>query len=237
MNQIVTPIFMPIIAPYNNYTSAKTVTNSNLFSTNRATSKTEWEGGPRINYGIEWFVDLESGADIKTIIGQNYRFNKSNSDVNDEISHYFVNSNITMNTKNYLDTSIIVDRDDLKTRGLSANSYNELGNMKFAINYDYSSGKYAAPREQIAVGGKYTLDKNLFLNFTGSKNLDTNKNIGYQYGILYENDCLGIDFNYYRDLTKDRDIEESDGFSFTIVLKPFGSTKNYGKNIVFGPKI
>ncbi|MBD1141940.1 LPS-assembly protein LptD [Pelagibacterales bacterium SAG-MED32] len=237
VNQIVTPIFMPIIAPYNNYTSAKTVTNSNLFSTNRATSKTEWEGGPRINYGIEWFVDLESGADIKTIIGQNYRFNKSNSDVNDEISHYFVNSNITMNTKNYLDTSIIVDRDDLKTRGLSANSYNELGNMKFAINYDYSSGKYAAPREQIAVGGKYTLDKNLFLNFTGSKNLDTNKNIGYQYGILYENDCLGIDFNYYRDLTKDRDIEESDGFSFTIVLKPFGSTKNYGKNIVFGPKI
>ena len=55
--------------------------------------------------------------------------------------------------------------------------------------------------------------------------------------MLYENDCLGIDFNYYRDLTKDRDIEESDGFSFTIVLKPFGSTNNYGKNKVFGPRI
>ena len=54
---------------------------------------------------------------------------------------------------------------------------------------------------------------------------------------MYENGCLGIDFNYYRDLTQDRDISESDGFSFTIVLKPFGSTKSYGKNKVFGPRI
>tara|TARA_A100001011_G_scaffold309050_1_gene324976 strand:- start:2236 stop:4323 length:2088 start_codon:yes stop_codon:yes gene_type:complete len=235
--QIITPIIMPIVAPYNNYTSTKTVTNSNLFSSNRATSITEWEDGPRINYGIEWYINSENGADIKTTIGQNYRFNKKNSDTANEISNYFVNSNITMNSKNYLDTSVIIDRDDLKTSFLSANSYNELGNMVIAMNYDYSSGKYTTPREQIAIGGKYNLENDLFLKFTGSKNLDTNKNIGYQYGILYENDCLGIDFNYYRDLTKDRDIKESDGFSFTIVLKPFGSTNNYGKNVVFGPRI
>ena len=38
-------------------------------------------------------------------------------------------------------------------------------------------------------------------------------------------------------LTIDRDVAESYGYSFTIVLKPFGSTNNYGKNKVFGPKI
>ncbi len=236
-NQILTPIIMPIIAPYNNYTSAKEVTNSNLFSSNRATSITEWESGPRINYGVEWYFNSKNTFDLKTTIGQSYRFNKDKTDTTKEISHYFANSNISLDPNNYLDTSIIIDREDLKTRSLSANSYNELGNMRFAINYDYSSGKYSSPKEQIAVGGKYNLEKNLFLKFTGSKNLDTNKNIGYQYGILYENDCLGIDFNYYRDLTKDRDIEESDGFSFTIVLKPFGSTNQYGKDIVFGPRI
>ena len=107
----------------------------------------------------------------------------------------------------------------------------------FALNYDYTSGKYSAPAEQVAIGGKYELENNLFIKFTGAKNLDSNKIIGYQYGVLYENDCLGIDFNYYRDLTKDRDIKESDGFSFTVVLKPFGSTNNYGKNKVFGPRI
>ena len=228
---------MPIIAPYNNYTEAQIVTNSNLFSTNRATSINEWESGPRINYGIEWFINSLEGTDIRTVIGQNYRFNKLSNDTASEISDYFINSNININTENYLDGSLIIDRDDLKIRSLNANSSNRFGDLIFAINYDYTSGKYSTSAEQVAVGGKYEFENNLFLKFTGAKNLDTNKNIGYQYGILYENDCLGIDFNYYRDLTKDRDIQESDGLSFTVVLKPFGSTNNYGKNKVFGPRI
>ena len=236
-NQTVTPIIMPIVAPYNNYTEAQTVTNSNLFSTNRATSINEWESGPRVNYGVEWFINSSNGTDIRTVIGQNYRFNKLSSDTSSEISDYFINSNININSENYLDGSLIINRDDLKISSINANSFNRLGDLIVAINYDYTSGKYNDSSEQVAVGGKYELENNLFIKFTGAKNLDTNKNIGYQYGILYENDCLGIDFNYYRDLTKDRDIKESDGFSFTIVLKPFGSTNNYGKNKVFGPKI
>ncbi len=235
--QTLTPIIMPIFAPYNNYTDAQKITNSNLFSTNRATSIKEWESGPRINYGIEWFINSSQGTDIKTVIGQNYRFNKMSSDTASEISNYFINSNININLENYLDGSLIIDRNDLKIRSLNTNTFNTFGDFIVGLNYDYTSGKYNIPAEQIAVGGKYKLEDNLFIKFTGAKNLDTNKNIGYQYGILYENDCLGIDFNYYRDLTKDRDIEESDGFSFTVVLKPFGSTNNYGKNKVFGPKI
>ncbi len=236
-NQSLTPIIMPIIAPYNNYTEPQTVTNSNLFSTNRATSINQWESGPRINYGIEWFINSAQGTDIKTIIGQNYRFNKHGNDTASEISNYFINSNININLENYLDGSLIIDRDDLKIRSLNTNTFNRFGDLILALNYDYTSGKYNDPAEQVAVGGKYKLENNLFIKFTGAKNLDTNKNIGYQYGILYENDCLGIDFNYYRDLTNDRDIKESDGFSFTVVLKPFGSTNNYGKNRVFGPRI
>ena len=236
-NQTLTPVVMPIIAPYNNYTSTKIVTNSNLFSTNRATSVTEWESGPRINYGLEWYINDTKGINAKTVVGQSYRFNKDNKNTAKEISDYFFDSNIVLNSNNYIYSSLIIDRNDLKTKSLSAKSFNLLGDLIIATNYDYTSGKYNNPSEQIAIGGKYNLEKNLFIKFTGSKNLDTNKNIGYQYGMLYENDCLGIDFNYYRDLTKDRDIEESDGFSFTIVLKPFGSTNNYGKNKVFGPKI
>ncbi|MDC3085891.1 hypothetical protein OA342_00955 [Pelagibacteraceae bacterium] len=236
-NQTLTPVVMPIIAPFNNYTSSITVTNSNLFSSNRATSITEWESGPRINYGLEWFINAKNGINTKSIIGQSYRFNKDNENTDNEISDYFFDSNIILNSNNYLYSSLIIDRNDLKTKSLSANSFNLFGDLIIAANYDYTSGKYDSPSEQIALGGKYNLEKNLFIKFTGSKNLDTNKNIGYQYGVLYENDCLGIDFNYYRDLTKDRDIEESDGLSFTIVLKPFGSTNNYGKNKVFGPKI
>ena len=236
-NQTLTPIIMPIIAPYNNYTEAQKVTNSNLFSANRATSINEWESGPRVNYGIEWFVNSAKGPDIITVIGQNYRFNKHSNDKASEISDYFINTNININLQNYLDSSLIIDRDDLKIRSLNTNTFNKFGDLIFAINYDYTSGKYNNPAEQVSAAGKYELENNLFIKFNGAKNLDTNKNIGYQYGIVYENDCLGIDLTYFRDLTNDRDIEESNGFSFTVVLKPFGSTKSYGKNKVFGPRI
>ena len=118
---------MPIIAPYNNYTEAQTITNSNLFSNNRATSINEWESGPRINYGIEWFINSSQGADIKTVLGQNYRLNKLSNDTTSEISNYFINSNININLENYLDGSLIIDRDDLKIRSLNANTFNRFG--------------------------------------------------------------------------------------------------------------
>ena len=56
-------------------------------------------------------------------------------------------------------------------------------------------------------------------------------------GIYYENDCLGIKLDYYRDFTAVDDIKNSNGFSFTITLKPFGTSKSYGKIRNFGPDL
>jgi len=236
-SQTLTPILMPILAPYNNYTDQQEVNNSNLFSLNRATSIAEWESGPRINYGLEWFGNNKKGQNIRILLGQNYRLNKNSDDSNIELSDYYLTSNISLNRDNFINNSFIIDRNDIDIKKLNINSYSKIHNLKLAIDYDYTSAKYSVAKEQIAIGGEYNFYRDFYIKFTGSKNLDTNKNIGYQYGLLYENDCLGVDFNYYRDLTVDRDIEESSGFSFTIVLKPFGSTKNYGKIKTFGPEV
>ena len=236
LSQIITPKVMPILAPYNNYTDHQNISSSNLFSSNRATSIEEWESGPRINYGIDWFIDNNDSSNVKFTIGQSYRFNKNNSDTSEELSDYFLSANLELKN-NYINNSVVVDRRDIDVKSISMNTYSELHDLKLKIDYDYTSGKYASINEQIAIGGEYNFEEDFFLRFTGTKDIDTNKNIGYQYGLLYENDCLGIDFNYYRDLTIDRDIKESDGYSFTIVLKPFGSTRSYGKSKVFGPSI
>ena len=190
----------------------------------------------RINYGIEWFMDNKNGQSVKVALGQNYRINKKSSDNTKELSDYYLSSNVSINSNNYLNNSLVIDREDIDVKTINMSTYNKIYDMTIAIDYDYNSGKYTTPNEQIGIGAEYNFKDDFFFKFTGSKNLDTNKNIGYQYGLLYENDCLGVDLNYFRDLTKDRDIAESDGYSFTIVLKPFGSTKNYGKNKVFGPR-
>ena len=236
-NETLTPIIMPIIAPYNNYTDHKSITNSNLFSTNRSSSITESESGPRINFGIEWFNSNKNNFDIKLIAGQSIKFNKEKNDATDEVSDFYVTSNLIFDDNKYLNNSLIIDKDrhDIKTN--NANLLLALNRFTLGIDYDYNSGKYFTASEQIRIGSKFEFANNFQFKLNGAKNIDTNNNIGYQYGLLYENDCLGIDLNYYRDLTKDRDVAESYGYSFTIVLKPFGSTRQYGNNKVFGPKI
>ena len=235
-SQTLTPIIMPILAPYNNYTEAQNISNSNLFSPNRAISIKEWESGPRINYGLEWFIDNNINQSLKFAIGQSLRFNKKNTDTAEEISDYYFSADASFDN-NFVNNTIVLDRKDIDVKSISMNTYSEIYDFKFKIDYDYTSGKYASINEQIALGGEYNFKDNFFLKFTGTKDIDTNKNRGYQYGLLYEDNCLGIDLSYYRDQTTDRDIKESDGYSFTIVLKPFGSTKSYGKNKVFGPSI
>ncbi len=235
-NQTITPVFMPVLAPYNNYTDHIAVTNSNLFSSNRASSLMESESGPRINYGLDWFLEHKNNFDLKITIGQSRRFNKDNDDT-EETSDIYLSSNLIIDNNKYLNNSIIIDKDnrDLKTN--NANMLLALDKFSLGIDYDYNSGKYFTASEQIRIGSKFELAKNFEFNLNAAKNIDKNKNIGYQYGLLYENDCLGIDLNYYRDLTKDRDVEESYGYSFTIVLKPFGTTRKYGKTKVFGPRV
>ena len=236
-NQTLTPIVMPIIAPYNNYTDHKNITNSNLFSNNRASSITESESGPRINYGIEWFNTNENNFDIKVTAGQSLKFNKEKNDKTDELSDFYISSNLVIDDNKYFNNSLIVDKDNHDVKTNNANLLLKLDKFSLGVDYDYNSGKYYTASEQIRIGSKFEFVDNFQLNLNGAKNIDTNNNIGYQYGLLYENDCIGIDLNYYRDLTKDRDVAESYGYSFTVVLKPFGSTRQYGNKKVFGPKL
>ena len=236
-NQTLTPIIMPIIAPYNNYTDHKNITNSNLFSTNRASSITESESGPRINYGVEWINANKNNFDIKVTAGQSLKFNKNRNDTNDELSDFYITSNLIFDDNKYFNNSLIIDKDNHDVKTNNANLLLSLNKFTLGIDYDYNSGKYFTASEQIRIGSKFEFANDFQFNLNGAKNIDTNNNIGYQYGLLYENDCIGIDLNYYRDLTKDRDVAESYGYSFTIVLKPFGSTRQYGNSKVFGPKI
>jgi LPS-assembly protein len=236
-SQTLTPILIPILAPYNNNTDAQPISTSNVFSYNRATGLDQWESGPRINYGIEWFLNLKKNFDIKFTIGQSAKINKYKHELSDEISDYMATSRIIFDLNKYIDNTMIVDRHDNRIKGISTHSHFEYNNFRFAIDHDYVSEKYGTGSEQIRIGGNILLKNDFSFNFTGTRNLNTDNNIGYQYGLLYENECLGVDLNYYKDLTIDRDIVESDGFSLSIVLKPFGSTKSYGKKRLFGPEI
>tara|TARA_B100001093_G_scaffold97945_1_gene89944 strand:- start:3610 stop:5700 length:2091 start_codon:yes stop_codon:yes gene_type:complete len=237
ISQVLKPILMPILAPYNNYTGSLEVNNSNIFSKNRSSGLSKWESGPRINYGAEWFIDYKDKYDGNLIIGQSIKFNKNKLDTSDEISDFMTSLFINIDENIYTNAEFIVDRDKYSINKSNITTSVYIKDFAFKSEYDYVSNKISSASEQLGLATKFKLNKDLNFVLSGKRDLNSKMNIGYETGLFYENDCLAIDFKYYRDLTKFKDIEDTKGISLLITLKPFGSSKSYGKSKTFGPQI
>ena len=227
---------MPILAPYNNYDNSQNISSSNIFSLNRETSLSQWESGPRVNYGFNWLIN-SNNLTINTTLGQSINFNKNDLPNSNKISNYFITNTLDFGNIGYVKTDITIDRSDLYLKDNNINSSIKIGKIKFGFDYDYESLNRVKTSEQISIGAKFNLVKYTYIISSASKDLLSEKSIGNALGIYYENDCLGIKLDYYRDFTAVDDIKNSSGFSFTITLKPFGTSKNYGKIRNFGPDL
>lgn len=234
--QTLEPIIMPILAPFNNYTGQKNVNSSSLFSLNRASSLTEWEDGPRVSYGLNWLIN-SSNFNINTLAGQSFRANKEENSADSELSDFFIGNTVDINKIGYLATDLTIERTDLYIKDYNINSLIELKKIKFAFDYAYYSNNRVKISEQISAGAKIQLYKDINFIVSARKDLMTDKSFGNAIGLHYENDCLAINFDYFKDFTVVDDIKNSRGFSFTVTLKPFGSSKNYGKVKNFGPSL
>ena len=231
--QILEPVIMPILAPYNNYSNDQSISNGNIFSLNRETSLSQWESGPRINYGLNWLVSNEN-LTVNTSFGQSTKFKKDNTT---EISNYFIGNTLDFGSIGYIKSDITIDRQDLYLKDNNINSSLNFDKIKFGFDYDYETSNKIKTSEQISIGAKVNFYKDTNLIMSVRKDLMSDKSIGNAFGIHYENDCLAINFDYFRDFTAIDDIENSRGFSFTITLKPFGTSKQAGKIRNFGPDL
>ena len=235
-SQILEPVLMPIIAPYNNYSNDQNVSNSNIFSLNRETSLSQWESGPRLNYGLNWLVSYPDLA-INTNVGQSLRFNKESEESNEEKSDYFITNIIDFKSFGYIKTDLTIDSENFYLKDNNINTSINIGDIKFGFDYDYESNNRIKTSEQISIGTKINLRKDIDFIASIRKDLITEKSIGNAVGLHYENDCLAINFDYFKDFTAVGDIKNSHGFSFTITLKPFGTSKQRGKTRNFGPEL
>ena len=236
--EILEPIIMPILAPYNNYNNDHSISNNNIFSLNRETSLSQWENGPRINYGLNWLINNNNGLTISTSLGQSARINKKNTpEQPNEVSNYFIGNTLDFGNKGYIKTDITIDREDLYLKDNNINSSVTLGKVKFGFDYDYETSSRIKTSEQISIGTKINVFSDTELIMSLRKDLMSDKSIGNAFGLHYENDCLSINFDYFRDFTAVDDIKNSRGYSFTITLKPFGTSKQRGKVRNFGPNI
>ena len=231
--EILEPIVMPILAPHNNYANDQNISSSNIFSLNRETSLSQWESGPRINYGINWLIS-NSNLVFNTSLGQSVKAEKDNST---KISNYFIGNTLDFGNIGYIKTDITIDRQDLYLKDNNINSSLNFGEIKLGFDYDYETLNKIKTSEQISIGAKLNFYKHINLIMSARKDLMSDKSIGNAIGLNYENDCLAVNLNYFTDFTAIDDIKNSRGFSINIVLKPFGTSKQLGKVKNFGPTL
>ena len=236
ITQVLEPVILPILSPYNNYENSQNISNGNLFSLNRETSLSQWESGPRINYGINWLINYDNLI-FNTTAGQVVKINKDRGDTRQEVSNYFISNTIDFANIGYVKTDITVDRKDFYLKDNNINASVDFERYKFGFDYDYETSNRIKTSEQISIGAKIRLLKDTHFIASIRKSLMTEKSIGNAFGMHYENDCLAINFDYFKDFTAINDIKNSRGFSFTITLKPFGTSKHYGKIRNFGPEL
>ncbi len=235
--ELLEPIIMPILAPYNNYANNQSITNDNIFALNRETSISQWESGPRINYGINWLIRNDIYT-VSSSLGQSAKINKDNNSENSsEISNYFIGNTLDFGNIGYVRTDITIDRKDLYLKDNNINSSIQFGKLKLGLDYDYETSNKIKTSEQISVGAKVDIFKDANLIMSMRKDLMSDKIIGNAFGFHYENDCLALNFDFYRDFTAVGDIDNYRGFSFTVTLKPFGTSKQAGKTRNFGPEL
>ncbi len=231
--EVLEPVIMPILAPFNNYSNNQGISNSNIFSLNRETSLSQWESGPRINYGLNWLISYEN-LTINSTAGQSWKTIKNEKS---RISDYFISNSFDFKTLGYIKNDITLDRDDLYLKDNNINTSIKIGKIKFGFDYDYESENKQKTSEQISIGTKIDILKNTTFITSARKDLMSDESIGNAFGLHYENDCIALNFDYFHDFTYVGDIKNNKGFSFTLTLKPFGTSKQAGKVRNFGPEL
>ena len=196
----------------------------NLFSSNRFSGRDQLETGTRVFYGLRGLWDFYNNRSISGSVGQVYRFNDDPSsfplsnDLSSRFSDYVGNIAVdyypvSLNYRFRLDhDSFEPQRQELQA---GANF------SRFGINASYleiNDDPFLGNNEEINVGAYTRLNNYWTVRANGRRDLElarlTNAGVSFEFA----NECVTLLFGARRDLTNDRDINESTSVFIQLVL-------------------
>lgn len=240
-NQIFEPVIMGVIAPNsensdkipNEDSNELDFDDTNLFAEKRFVGFDRSEPGSRINYGLKWSLYGQKNGYISALIGQSYRFSRSDtfppdSGLVEQASDIVGRINMYPNDFIGLSYSFRMDRKkaELNRSDLSLSVGNALLRASVSyINLKSSMSEYSAynDREEI----NYTLTSHLtrywMVRFNQRRNLSKSGGLLETGGYLrYEDECFALETGLKKDYTSDRDYENGITFKLGVEFKPFG---------------
>lgn len=219
---IVEPIAQVILAPYggnppgipNEDSTDFELDETNLFSFQRMPGYDLWESGPRANVGVRTEAYFPSGS-VEFLLGQTFRTKPdpvftADSGIAGKTSDLI--GRYTIKFPPYLSLTHRVDIDETDGSINRNEVYLDAhaGRSSLEVSYVRLPQAVAAlgitSREEI--NGQMTVGfLDHWLAFAGARrDLAANQMIDSEYGLGYDDECLGVSVSYTRKYTRDRDV-------------------------------
>lgn len=206
--------------------------DENLFNTNHFSGYDLTESGGRASYGIRSHIDDYKYGNLSLIAGQILRIREEenfgndsglkekNSDFVGRIS-YNPNSKYSINYKFRLDNNSL----SLLKNSVSFSFDNQplkLGLDYTALNDSFFDGSQISEKREFAkISSNLEVTKEIELSAYAHRDIQNNRGIEYNSGLLYKADCAKFLFSWNKKFTYDRDIRPNTTFSLQILLKNF----------------
>lgn len=208
--------------------------DTNLFSMNRFAGLDEWEGGPRINYGLKWGLYSAEGGSASLMLGQSYRFIRGDvfsegtgleDNLSDIVGRVQIapNQNVSITHRFRIDNNSFAFKRNQLDVTYTARSVSV--SVEFVDLAREQTDANLVERREIGAAARWQINDNWSVNARGRRDLIGNgQTIDTLFGVFYEDECIGVGITYDRRFSDDRDVEPETSVIFRVSLKHFGDT-------------
>lgn len=233
---ILEPTSNIIISPYGSHSDIipnedsqfAEIADYNLFSTSRFSGLDKVEEGSRVNYGLKGHVRNNHGHQLSFLAGQGYRPKKTKTlstitGFNDRFSDIIGRIQFSSNNLFHLSYRFRADKNNLQAKRNEIESRISWKSLKLNVQYislNESSNTALGQREEVLASSSFKLSPSWLISTRSRHDLSDNGGAIYSgANILYSNSCLDISLDWFREFTRDRDIEPSTSMTMQISLK------------------
>jgi LPS-assembly protein len=239
-SQIVEPIVGFVVAPNggnpdlipNEDSLDFELDDTNIFKPSRFAGLDRVEGGQRVYYGVNAGVYERGGASATMFLGQSLRSREDatfpeGSGLRDELSD--IVGRVRLAPARYLNLlyRFRLDKDGLEPRRNEVTTTIGPRALRLGATYtfiDHADDSEFPDREEVSVSLASQLTQRWLAAVGTRRDLAENGGtLNHSARIAYADDCFGIQADYVRTFTQDRDVRPSETILFRVILKTLGA--------------
>lgn len=241
-SQLIEPVMQLVVAPHNDNripnedSTLVEFDESNLFALDRFPGADAFEGGSRVNLGVNYLRTAAAGWTLGVTAGRVLRF--------DDLGQFSTASGLQGKDSDWLVSWSVADAGGLSltSRALIGNGMSltkgevrldlTRPNLSLATGYEYlladPSEDRPTPVREVVLDGSYNLTPNWTAAVTNRYDMVSQHMAKAGLKLNYQNECLSVDLSISRRYTSSTSVRPSTNFGVSVELLGFGGTPRQG---------